>query len=141
MNDSQTQHRDVRQLLRCALDDPLADFHPGQWGAIDSLVNRREKLLVVQRTGWGKSMVYFLATRLLHDRGLGPTLIVSPLLALMRNQIEAAERLGIRALTINSANRDEWQSIDAVIKRDQADALLVSPERLANDEFVPAGER
>lgn len=136
MNDSQTQHRDVRQLLRCALDDPLADFHPGQWEAIDSLVNRREKLLVVQRTGWGKSMVYFLATRLLHDRGLGPTLIVSPLLALMRNQIEAAERLGIRALTINSANRDEWQSIDAVIKRDQADALLVSPERLANDEFV-----
>jgi len=136
MSDSRTQRSDARQLLRRALDDPLADFHPGQWEAIDSLVNRREKLLVVQRTGWGKSMVYFLATRLLRDRGLGPTLIVSPLLALMRNQIEAAERLGIRALTINSANRDEWQSIDDAIKGDRTDALLVSPERLANDEFV-----
>jgi ATP-dependent DNA helicase RecQ len=136
MSDLRTQRLGARQLLRRAFDDPLADFRPGQWEAIDSLVNRREKLLVVQRTGWGKSMVYFLATRLLRDQGLGPTLIVSPLLALMRNQIEAAERLGIRALTIHSANRDEWRSIDDAMKTDRADALLVSPERLANDEFV-----
>lgn len=136
MTDSQTQHRDARQLLRRALDNRLADFHPGQWEAIDALVNRREKLLVVQRTGWGKSMVYFIATRLLRDRGLGPTLIVSPLLALMRNQIEAAERLGIRALTINSANRDDWPPLTRAILHDEADAVLISPERLANDEFV-----
>jgi ATP-dependent DNA helicase RecQ len=136
MTDPRTQRQEARQLLRRALDNPLADFHPGQWEAIDALVNHRDKLLVVQRTGWGKSMVYFLATRLLRDRGLGPTLIVSPLLALMRNQIEAAERLGIRALTINSANRDDWPPLIRAIVHDEADAVLISPERLANDEFV-----
>ena len=81
-----------------------AEFRPGQWEAINALVNRRERLLVVQRTGWGKSSVYFIATRILRDRGRGPTLIVSPLLALMRNQIEAAGRLRIRALSINSTS-------------------------------------
>lgn len=136
MTDSQTQRQNARLLLRRTLDNPLVDFHAGQWEAIDALVNRREKLLVVQRTGWGKSMVYFIATRLLRDRGSGPTLIVSPLLALMRNQIEAAERLGIRALTINSANRDDWPSLTRAILNDEADAVLISPERLANDEFV-----
>ncbi len=136
MTDSRTQRQDARQLLRRALAHPLADFHAGQWEAIDALVNHREKLLVVQRTGWGKSMVYFIATRLLRDRGWGPTLIVSPLLALMRNQIEAAERLGIRALTINSANRDDWPPLTRAILNDEADAVLISPERLANDEFV-----
>ena len=92
------------KLLRTALDDPIADFREGQWEAIDSLVNKQQQLLVVQRTGWGKSSVYFISTRILRDRGRGPTLIVSPLLALMRNQIEAANRLGIRALTINSTS-------------------------------------
>ena len=61
---------------------------------------------VVQRTGWGKSAVYFVATALLRAAGAGPTVIVSPLLALMRNQVEAAQRAGIRAETINSANVD-----------------------------------
>ena len=75
MTDSRTQRQEARQLLRRALAHPLADFHAGQWEAIDALVNRRDKLLVVQRTGWGKSMVYFIATRLLRDRGSGPTLI------------------------------------------------------------------
>jgi ATP-dependent DNA helicase RecQ len=130
------QRQLARQRLRQALAQPLADFHPGQWEAIDALVNRREKLMVVQRTGWGKSMVYFIAARLLRDRGLGPTLIVSPLLALMRNQIEAAQRLGIRALTINSANRNDWPPLIHAILNDEADAVLISPERLANDEFV-----
>lgn len=99
-------------------------------------MNHRKKLLVVERTGWGKSSVYFIATRILRDRGAGPTLIVSPLLALMRNQMEGAERLGIRALTINSANTDEWPALIRTILENQADALLISPERLANDEFV-----
>ena len=133
---STTDRNASRELLRRALKDPEADFRDGQWEAIDALVNHRRKLLVVQRTGWGKSAIYFIATRILRDRGAGPTLIVSPLLALMRNQIDAAERLGIRALTINSANRDEW--VDAIrrILADEADAVLISPERLANDEFV-----
>ncbi|MFZ4440780.1 MAG: RecQ family ATP-dependent DNA helicase [Syntrophales bacterium] len=122
--------------LRTALANPDAEFRPGQWEAIDSLVNHRKKLLVVERTGWGKSSVYFIATRILRDRGAGPTLIVSPLLALMRNQIEAAERLGIRALTINSTNSDDWPSLIQQILGNQTDAVLISPERLANDKFV-----
>jgi ATP-dependent DNA helicase RecQ len=145
MSDAQIQ-QEARRWLRQALNDPRANFHAGQWEAIEALVHRRQKLLVVQRTGWGKSMVYFIATRLLRDRGSGPTLIVSPLLALMRNQIEAADRLGIRALTINSTNRDDWTTLTRAILQDQADAVLISPERLANDQFVrkvllPVAER
>ena len=123
-------------LLRKALDDESADFRDGQIEAIDALANRRERMLVVQRTGWGKSFVYFIATRLLRDRGRGPTLIVSPLLALMRNQIQAAERLRLRARTINSTNREEWPEIDRALKEDRVDILLISPERLANEDFL-----
>jgi ATP-dependent DNA helicase RecQ len=123
-------------LLRRALGSPTATFRDGQWEAIDALVNRQERLLVVQRTGWGKSSVYFIATRILRDRGRGPTLIVSPLLALMRNQIVAAERLGIRALTINSTNKEDWPALQRAVRANEADALLISPERLANDAFV-----
>jgi ATP-dependent DNA helicase RecQ len=123
-------------IMRRALSDTTASFRDGQWEAIDAVVNRQERLLVVQRTGWGKSSIYFIATRILRDRGRGPTLIVSPLLALMRNQIAAAERLDIRALTINSTNRDEWPALQRVVRSNGADALLISPERLANDEFV-----
>lgn len=131
-----TDRSDALGLLRVALDDEAVDFREGQWEAIDALVNRRERLLVVQRTGWGKSSVYFIATRILRDGGRGPTLIVSPLLALMRNQIEAADRLGIRALTINSTNREIWPELQRAVRDDEADALLISPERLANDDFV-----
>jgi ATP-dependent DNA helicase RecQ len=131
-----TDRRHALALLRRALGDPSADFRDGQWEAIEALVNRRHRLLVVQRTGWGKSSVYFITTRILRDRKLGPTLIVSPLLALMRNQIEAADRLNIRALAINWANRNKWPELKRAILDDEADALLISPERLANDEFV-----
>lgn len=95
----------ARSLLRTALADENAEFRDGQWEAISLVVNDRRKVLVVERTGWGKSSVYFISTRILRDRGAGPTLIVSPLLALMRNQIDAAIRLGIRAASINSTNR------------------------------------
>jgi ATP-dependent DNA helicase RecQ len=121
-----TDHTEARKLLRQALDSPTADFREGQWEAIDRLVNQRQKLLVVQRTGWGKSSVYFIATRILRNRGFGPTLIVSPLLALMRNQIEAAERLGIRAITVNSTNQNEWPDLTQSVLKDEADALLIS---------------
>jgi ATP-dependent DNA helicase RecQ len=123
-------------LLRRALSDRNADFRAGQWEAIDALVNHRRKLLVVERTGWGKSLIYFISTRILRDRGQGPTLIVSPLLALMRNQMTAADRLGIRAITINSTNRSEWPNLQTEILGNEVDALLISPERLANDQFV-----
>ncbi|MCG6557687.1 RecQ family ATP-dependent DNA helicase [Ruegeria sp. 1NDH52C] len=124
------------ELLRLAVGDATAEFRDGQWEAINALVNRRERLLVVQRTGWGKSSVYFISTHILRERGRGPTLIVSPLLALMRNQIEAAERLGVRAVTVNSTNRDDWPNIERAVGRNEVDALLVSPERLSNEEFV-----
>jgi len=127
---------DAEDLLRLALANPRADFRPGQWEAIDALVNQRRKLLVIERTGWGKSSVYFISTRVLRDCGSGPTLIVSPLLALMRNQIEAAERLRIRAVTINSTNRDAWQTVYSQILGNRVDAVLISPERLSNEGFV-----
>lgn len=127
---------DAQELLRQALGNPEAEFRDGQWEAIDTVVNQKRKLLVVQRTGWGKSSVYFISTRIFRDRGAGPTIIVSPLLALMRNQIESANRLGIRAATINSANRDEWEVVKNQILNDEIDAVLISPERLSNEGFV-----
>lgn len=124
------------QHLRLAMANAGADFREGQWEAIDHIVNQRGKVLCIQRTGWGKSMVYFVSAKLMREQGLGVTLIVSPLLALMRNQIEAAHRLGLNALTINSTNVDQWPAIRRSLLADRADLLLISPERLANDEFV-----
>jgi ATP-dependent DNA helicase RecQ len=124
------------QLLRTALNDPGAEFREGQWESIEALVQRRARLLLVQRTGWGKSAVYFLSARLLRDQGSGPTLLVSPLLALMRNQIDAAVRLGVRAETINSTNVEDWQAIEQRLRSDDIDVLIISPERFANDVFL-----
>ncbi|MFI1962585.1 RecQ family ATP-dependent DNA helicase [Streptomyces pathocidini] len=112
-----------------------ARLREDQWRAIEALVAERRRALVVQRTGWGKSAVYFVATALLRARGSGPTVIVSPLLALMRNQVEAAERAGIRARTINSANTEEWDTVQAEVAAGEVDVLLVSPERLNNPDF------
>lgn len=123
-------------LLRKALGKPEADFRGDQWEAINRLVNKRERILLVQRTGWGKSAVYFLSTRILRDQDQGPTLIVSPLLALMRNQIEMAECFGTKVVSINSTNEKDWPGMHDAIERDEVDALLVSPERLANDKFM-----
>lgn len=127
---------EARRLLQQATAGQADEFKDGQWDAIDAIVNRRERVLLVQRTGWGKSMVYFLATRFLRNQGAGPTLIVSPLLALMRNQLAAAQGLGLAAATINTTNRTEWPEIMARARNGQLDILLVSPERLANEEFM-----
>src|SRR5512133_3841437 len=121
--------------LLADLAGPDATFRPHQLEAIRDLVEDRARVLCVQRTGWGKSAVYFIATALLRERGAGPALIVSPLPALMRNQNAAAERLGIRAHTINSTNRAEWDEIRALLAADAVDLLLVSPERLNNPRF------
>ncbi|MEN6370556.1 MAG: RecQ family ATP-dependent DNA helicase [Armatimonadota bacterium] len=122
--------------LRAALEKDDAEFRDGQWEAIESITTRKEKLLVVQRTGWGKSIVYFLATKLLREAGAGPTLLISPLLSLMRNQIEAAGRIGITAQSIDSTNREDWEAIKARVLAGDLDVLLVSPERLANESFI-----
>src|SRR4051794_23183268 len=117
------------------LAGPDARFREHQREAIADLVEDRARVLCVQRTGWGKSAVYFLATSLLRETGAGPALIVSPLLALMRNQIAAAEKLGIRAHTINSTNRDAWDEVRQLLETDAVDLLLISPERLNNPQF------
>ncbi|MCL7430452.1 RecQ family ATP-dependent DNA helicase [Streptomyces sp. YS415] len=115
--------------------DRAARLREDQWQAVAALVREHRRALVVQRTGWGKSAVYFVATALLRKRGAGPTVIVSPLLALMRNQVEAAGRAGIRARTINSANPEEWDNIQEEVERGETDVLLVSPERLNSVDF------
>jgi ATP-dependent DNA helicase RecQ len=122
-------------LLRQAVNDPHAGFRDGQWEAIEALVRDRARLLVVQRTGWGKSLVYFIATRLLRERGAGPTLLISPLLALMRDQTTAAARLGVVAESINSTNPDDWNAVSQRVRDGKVDVLLISPERLANEDF------
>jgi ATP-dependent DNA helicase RecQ len=123
-------------LLQTALNNPNAYFRDGQWEAISNLLENSSRLLVVQRTGWGKSLVYFLTTRLLRHQQAGPTLLISPLLALMRNQIAAAERIGVKAATINSSNTAQWKEIESQLLAGQVDILLISPERLANEEFT-----
>ena len=125
---------EAESVLR-ALAGPDALLRPDQWQAIDALVIGRRRVLCVQRTGWGKSAVYFIATALLRARGGGPTVIVSPLLALMRNQIDAAARAGVHARTINSANLDGWDAIVAEVHAGDVDVLLISPERLNNPDF------
>lgn len=123
------------ELLRLGTQNPAAVFRDGQEEAIRHVVDGRGRLLVVQKTGWGKSSVYFIATKLLREEGMGPAILISPLLALMRNQIAAAERMGVRAVTINSENRDDWEVVEAALARNEVDILLISPERLANEHF------
>jgi ATP-dependent DNA helicase RecQ len=132
---SMSDIRERAQRALAAVFGESARFRDQQLEAIESVVGRRSRTLVVQRTGWGKSVVYFIATRLMRDDGAGTTLIVSPLLALMRDQIAMAQRLGIRATTINSANTDDWDAIEAELLDDQIDVLLISPERLNNPDF------
>ena len=122
-------------ILRALVGRDDAVFHEGQFEAIETLVDGRRRALVVQRTGWGKSAVYFVATLLLRQRGAGPTILVSPLLALMRDQVAAASRAGVRAVAINSANAHEWADVLDKLRSDEVDVLLVSPERLNNPAF------
>ncbi|HEY6932453.1 MAG TPA: DEAD/DEAH box helicase [Marmoricola sp.] len=126
---------EAERHLRALVGRDDARLYDDQWAAVEALVVQRRRALVVQRTGWGKSAVYFVATALLRAAGAGPTVIVSPLLALMRNQIEAAERAGIHAVTINSTNVEEWQAVSERIAAGEVDVLLVSPERLNNPSF------
>ncbi|WP_213908988.1 RecQ family ATP-dependent DNA helicase [Stutzerimonas nitrititolerans] len=122
-------------LLRTGSGRADASFRDGQEDAIRHIVDGKGRLLVVQKTGWGKSFVYFIATKLLRESGAGPALLISPLLALMRNQITAAERMGVRAATINSDNMDEWTVVEGKLAKGEIDILLISPERLANERF------
>lgn len=123
------------ELLRLGTGRPDVGFRPHQGEAIRHVVDGGGRLLLVQRTGWGKSFVYFIAAKLLREAGRGPALLISPLLSLMRNQIAAAQRMGVRAETIHSDNHDRWDEVEAAVGRDEVDVLLVSPERLRNERF------
>jgi len=124
------------ELLRGGSENPTADFRDGQHEAIQAVCEQDSRVLVVQKTGWGKSFVYFIATKLLRDAGQGPALLISPLLALMRNQIAAAVRMGLSARTVNSTNTGQWQEVEEQVSRRELDILLISPERLNAPEFV-----
>ncbi|GAA1475376.1 RecQ family ATP-dependent DNA helicase [Corynebacterium felinum] len=127
--------REQATVLLKQIASDSAQLRDDQWFAIDALVNQRSRLVVVQRTGWGKSAVYFIAAKLLRSQGCGTTVIVSPLLALMRNQVQAASRAGIVAATINSANVEQWESIQSQVEAGVVNVLLISPERLNHPEF------
>ncbi len=141
MTDTDTLRDRAEGHLRALVGSNEATLRDDQWTAIEALVAGRRRALVVQRTGWGKSAVYFVATALLREQGSGPTVIISPLLSLMRNQITAAARAGIRAVTINSANSEQWAGVHQQVRAGEVDVLLVSPERLNNpgfrDEVLP----
>jgi len=128
------EHHMLEVIQRLAGDDatPRGD----QLDAVEAIIKPQARVLVVQATGWGKSAVYWAATSALRSLGLGPTLVVSPLLALMRNQVDAATRAGLTAATINSANHDDWNEVFTALRRDQVDVLLISPERLGNERFA-----
>src|SRR3989440_852350 len=128
--------KEKAQALLQQMLGPQAEFRDGQWEAIDRVANGRRRLLVVQRTGWGKSLVYFLAAKILRDAGAGPALLISPLLSLMRNQILAAQKLGIRAVTIHSENLADWGQVETALAANEVDVLMVSPERLGNSQFL-----
>lgn len=130
-----TTRMQALEVLKELVGNADARFHDGQYEAIEALVDAGRRALVVQRTGWGKSAVYFVSSLLLRRRGAGPTLIVSPLLALMRDQVAAAARAGVRAVAINSANQLEWDNVREQLAADEVDVLLVSPERLTNPSF------
>ncbi len=123
------------ELLRLGSGLPEAEFRESQEDAIRHIVEGKGKLLVVQKTGWGKSFVYFIAAKLLRESGAGPALLISPLLSLMRNQIAAAKRMGVVAETINSSNTADWEGVETQLQNDSVDVLLIAPERLANDDF------
>ena len=123
------------ELLRVGTENPSAQFRDGQMEAIQHVIEARGRLLVVQKTGWGKSSVYFIAAKLLREAGSGPALLISPLIALMRNQIEAARRMGLRAETIHSDNPSDWARVQSSVANDEVDLLLISPERLANESL------
>ena len=127
--------RERAQAILEQLAGADAVLREDQWTAIEALVVARRRALVVQRTGWGKSAVYFIAAKLLREQGRGATVIVSPLLALMRNQVAAAQRAGVHAATINSGNVTEWDTVHRQVAAGELDVLLVSPERLNNPEF------
>src|SRR5687768_7907416 len=136
MDDNDALGQEALALLRKLTGDPASEFRPDQIDVIRRLVGERQRMLLVQRTGFGKSAVYFIATRMLRDAGAGPTLLVSPLLALMRDQVAAAARMGVASATINSTNVEDWGAVEAELSAGRLDLLCISPERLNHPGFA-----
>jgi ATP-dependent DNA helicase RecQ len=132
----QFDNQEALDLLRAGTGKSDVNFRAQQLDAIQSVIQDGSRTLVLQRTGWGKSFVYFIGTKMLRSRGEGVALLISPLLSLMRNQLDAARKMGVNAEVINSENPDEWEEIAKRIHLDAVDILIISPERLSNDEFI-----
>lgn len=130
------RHPRALKLLRLGSGNPSADFRDGQLEAIQAVCRQGSRVLVVQKTGWGKSFVYFISTLLYRDAGKGPALLISPLLSLMRNQVAAAQRMGLRAVTVNCENQHQWKAVEAQVACGDVDLLLISPERLHSERFI-----
>jgi ATP-dependent DNA helicase RecQ len=130
------RHARALELLRLGSGNPSADFRDGQLEAIQAVCEQASRVLVVQKTGWGKSFVYFISTLLYREAGRGPALLISPLLSLMRNQVAAAQRMGLRAVTVNSENQHHWQAVEEQVACGEVDLLLISPERLHSERFI-----
>ena len=135
MNNKNDNYHLTLNLLKKMLGNDVR-FRPGQYEIIDSVISNGGKHLLVQKTGWGKSIIYFILTKIFRDKGGGPTLLISPLLSLMRNQIYHAEKIGIKAVAINSSNSQDHDRILHEIQKDNIDILLVAPERLSNQHFL-----
>lgn len=124
---------DMRQRLT-ALYGPDASFRDGQYEAIEAALTKH-RTLVVQRTGWGKSLVYFLSTSWLREHNKGVTLVVSPLLALMQNQIDSAAQLGLSCAQINSRTKDTRKETLRAMQNGALDLVFVTPESLFRDDM------
>lgn len=123
-------------LLHKMTNNPVATFHDDQWESIEQLVTKQSQLLVVQRTGWGKSAVYFIATKIRRLQGFGPTIIISPLLSLIRNQIESAEKLDLKVVSYNSSmDKNQLKVAEQQIISHHVDAIIISPEQLGPTYF------
>lgn len=111
-----------------------ASFREGQLEAIKAVLSGK-RTLVVQKTGWGKSLIYFLTTKILRQEGKGLTLIISPLIALMDNQLESTKMFNLQSATINSSTNIDFSEVYNRIDNNQIDILFVAPERLEDEEF------
>lgn len=122
--------RRVRAVLRDTFR--LSRLRPGQAAVIDRVLAGRSTLAVMP-TGAGKSLCYQLPALLLEGR----TVVVSPLIALMKDQCESLRELGIAAVQVNSAiDSDESKAADAAVADGSARIIMTTPERLADPDFL-----
>lgn len=112
----------------------LPKFYEEQWEAIDKIING-ERVLLIEKTGYGKSLCFQFPATIFQ----GTTVIFSPLIALMRDQVKKLTVLGISARCINSEQTPEENSqIINDAKQGKVKILYIAPERQENNEWIEA---